>query len=82
MLRYLTILSFLVLITSKLIPPSINYLGCDNNFNIELLNEDECNKVIKGIGYPDSTISIKKKRNNTKSRRIIKARNNRKSRRI
>ncbi len=58
MLRYLTILSFLVLITSKLIPPSINYLGCDNNFNIELLNEDECNKVIKGIGYPDSTISI------------------------
>ncbi len=58
MLKYIIVLLLSVLVTGKLIPPSINYLGCDNNFNIDLLNENECNKVIKGKGYPDSTISI------------------------
>ncbi len=51
------ILSFLG-VYSKLIPPNINYLGCENNFEINLTNGNQCNRVIKGTGLPESTISI------------------------
>ncbi len=58
MIFYLTFILLFLCGHSKLIPPSINYLGCGNNFEINLTNRNQCNRIIKGTGLPDSTISI------------------------